>query len=184
MSPPWAGACSPGHYRAVNPGETGSVTGTGGRQGRQLSSHDGRDLADSQADSAGSIPVTRSDTLSPPRSSRYGADLRRHVALVRRQLARRVARCSPQRVHVLPHAHLTRLPTPRDHQLLGRRRGLARRPAAQGRRAPRRPAGWRHSGEFAYGPRCGVTRRRRRASLAPRLLPRLGTPASRRVPGA
>jgi hypothetical protein len=49
-----------GHWRAINPGVTGCMTVTSGTSGSQVRAVRGPDLSDSQADSAGSIPVTRS----------------------------------------------------------------------------------------------------------------------------
>ena len=49
-----------GHWRAINPGVTGSMTVTCGVSDAQVRAVRGPDWSDSQADSAGSIPVTRS----------------------------------------------------------------------------------------------------------------------------
>ncbi len=49
-----------GHWRAINPGVVRSMTVTSGASGSQVSVVRGPDLLVSQADSAGSIPVTRS----------------------------------------------------------------------------------------------------------------------------
>jgi hypothetical protein len=49
-----------GHWRAISPGATGSVTVISGASTAQLRGVRGPDRSDSQADSAGSIPVTRS----------------------------------------------------------------------------------------------------------------------------
>jgi hypothetical protein len=49
-----------GHWRAINPGDSGSITVTSGVSDAQLRTVRGPDRSDSQADSAGSIPVTRS----------------------------------------------------------------------------------------------------------------------------
>jgi len=50
--------------RAINPGVAGSITVTGGASGAQVRAVRGFDLSGSQADSAGSIPVTRSTGLA------------------------------------------------------------------------------------------------------------------------
>ena len=49
-----------GHWRAISPGVARSMTVTGGASDDQVRAVRGPDLSDSQADSAGSIPVTRS----------------------------------------------------------------------------------------------------------------------------
>jgi hypothetical protein len=49
-----------GHWRAINQGVMGFITVTSGASALQVSVVRGSDLSDSQADSAGSIPVTRS----------------------------------------------------------------------------------------------------------------------------
>ena len=49
-----------GHWRAINPSVPGSMTVTSGTSTAQVRAVSGPDLSDSQADSAGSIPVTRS----------------------------------------------------------------------------------------------------------------------------
>jgi hypothetical protein len=49
-----------GHWRAINPGVMGFITVTSGASGLQVRAVRGPDLSDSQADGAGSIPVTRS----------------------------------------------------------------------------------------------------------------------------
>jgi hypothetical protein len=54
-----SGPSATGHQRAINPGAAGSMTVTGGPSTAQLSVVSGLDWSDSQADSAGSIPVTR-----------------------------------------------------------------------------------------------------------------------------
>jgi hypothetical protein len=51
---------SPCNLRAINQGHEGALTATDGLRSRLLRGLIGRDLFDSQADSAGSIPVTRS----------------------------------------------------------------------------------------------------------------------------
>ena len=50
-----------GHWRAISPGVARSMTVTGGASDDQVRAVRGPDLSDSQADSAGSIPVTRSN---------------------------------------------------------------------------------------------------------------------------
>jgi hypothetical protein len=54
-----------GHWRAISPGVTESMTVTNGTLDAQLRAVRGLDRSDSQADSAGSIPVTRSTTKPP-----------------------------------------------------------------------------------------------------------------------
>ena len=49
-----------GHWRAINPGVVGFITVTSGAPAAQVRAVRGLDRSDSQADSAGSIPVTRS----------------------------------------------------------------------------------------------------------------------------
>ena len=49
-----------GHWRAINPGVAGFITVTSGISDAQLRTVRGPDLSHSQADSVGSIPVTRS----------------------------------------------------------------------------------------------------------------------------
>jgi hypothetical protein len=56
---------------AINPGEDRSLTVTRGQPALQVRPCDSPDGADSQADSAGSIPVTRSKGKSPGQS-RFG----------------------------------------------------------------------------------------------------------------
>ena len=46
-----------GHWRAISPGVTGSMTVTGGASGAQVSAVRGFDLSDSQADSADNFSV-------------------------------------------------------------------------------------------------------------------------------
>ena len=53
-----------GHRRPISPGIAGSVTITDGATAAQLRAVRDPDLSDSQADSAGSIPVIRSHNLS------------------------------------------------------------------------------------------------------------------------
>ena len=53
------------HWRAINPGVTGSMTVTSGASDVQVRAFRGPDLLVSQADSAGSIPVTRSRQYLP-----------------------------------------------------------------------------------------------------------------------
>src|SRR5215471_18981216 len=55
-----------GHWRAINPSVTRSMTATGGASDPQIRAVRDPDLSDSQADSAGSIPVSLS------RSNREG----------------------------------------------------------------------------------------------------------------
>jgi hypothetical protein len=52
-----------GHWRAINPGIAGSMTVTSGASTAQLRAVRSPDRTDSQADSAGSIPVTRSEYM-------------------------------------------------------------------------------------------------------------------------
>jgi len=54
--------------RAISQGDEGSVTATASLRSRLLSVLIGHDLSDSQADSAGSIPVTRSMVKPPVRA--------------------------------------------------------------------------------------------------------------------
>jgi hypothetical protein len=68
------GGGSTGHWRAINPGDMGFMTVTGGASGSQVSAVRGPDLLVSQADSAGSIPVTRS--INPQVSGRVAASVR------------------------------------------------------------------------------------------------------------
>jgi hypothetical protein len=74
----WAGGFqghqAPGHWRAINPGIPGSMTVTSGASTAQLRAVRGPNLSDSQADSAGSIPVTRS--INPQVSGRDAASVR------------------------------------------------------------------------------------------------------------
>jgi hypothetical protein len=49
-----------GHWRAINPGIAGSMTVANGALTAQLKAVRALDRTDSQADNAGSIPVTRS----------------------------------------------------------------------------------------------------------------------------
>ena len=49
-----------GHWRAISPGITQSMTVTSGASGPQVRAVRDPDLSDSQADSGGSIPLTRS----------------------------------------------------------------------------------------------------------------------------
>ena len=49
----------------VSPGVAGSLTVTSGASGAQVGAARGPDRSDSQADSAGSIPVTRSALKAP-----------------------------------------------------------------------------------------------------------------------
>jgi hypothetical protein len=60
-----------GHWRAINPGERRATTVTRGHPYGQLRAADCGDTADSQADSAGSIPVTRS-SVKPQVSGHSG----------------------------------------------------------------------------------------------------------------
>jgi hypothetical protein len=57
-----------GLWRAINLGVTGSMTVTSGASDGQARVVRGPDLSDSQADSAGSIPVTRSNEKSHVRA--------------------------------------------------------------------------------------------------------------------
>jgi len=54
------GCKAAGHWRAINPGAMGSITVTCGAPVAQVRAVRDPDRSDSQADSAGSIPVTRS----------------------------------------------------------------------------------------------------------------------------
>jgi len=69
-----------GPLAAINPGDERSITVTRGHPAAQVKPHSSPDRTDSQADSAGSIPVTRSKreraarALFSGRSSEWGHD--------------------------------------------------------------------------------------------------------------
>jgi hypothetical protein len=71
-----------GHWRAINPGVTGSVTVTSGVSDAQVRAVRGPDLLVSQADSAGSIPVTRSHVKAQARGCFSGLGLDRSRGLM------------------------------------------------------------------------------------------------------
>jgi len=83
-----SGPSATGHWRAINQGVMGLITVTSGASTAQVSVVRGSDLSDSQADSAGSIPVTRSTTkhqvsgLRPTQASRPVAADRRVAQVV------------------------------------------------------------------------------------------------------
>ena len=56
-----------GHRRATNPGDEGTLAGTPGHRNAQVTRGIGSSRSDSQADSAGSIPVTRSHVKAQAR---------------------------------------------------------------------------------------------------------------------
>src|SRR4249920_1429513 len=58
--PPAGSREAMGHWRAISPSVMGSITVTSGASVAQVRAVRGPDRSDSQADSAGSIPVTRS----------------------------------------------------------------------------------------------------------------------------
>jgi hypothetical protein len=82
------------HYRAINPGNEGSLTVTHGHPAPQVRPHNSPNRTDSQADSAGSIPVTRSTTKAQVSGPSLNLDLVACIAVVTSraisvQLARR-----------------------------------------------------------------------------------------------
>jgi len=65
-----------GHWRAINPDITRFITVTSGASDAQVRAVRGPDLSDSQADSGGSIPLTRSTlTRSNLKAQITGPDL-------------------------------------------------------------------------------------------------------------
>ena len=72
-----------GHWRASNRGVMGFMTVTSGASVAQLSVVRGSDLSESQADTAGSIPVTRSTEIPGQRPGRLRQAVENGFCIVR-----------------------------------------------------------------------------------------------------